>query len=112
MFMIVLLPLRGWAGDFMSVQMVTSGPAGLAASTMPPGCPMHAQGSATNADAEATQAPAGMEHCTSCGLCVPLAELADTRLDIITFATHAKPLPGGIDFVSAAPAPTLRPPIF
>ncbi len=96
----------------MSVQMATSGAASRIASTIPPGCPMHAQRSATNPDANATQAPAGMENCTSCGLCVPLAELADTKLDIITFATDATPLPGGVDFVSAAPAPTLKPPIF
>lgn len=95
----------------MSVQMATSGSASHMAGAMPPGCPMHAQGSATNPDAKATQVPAGMENCTSCGLCVPLAELVDTKLDVDTFATHASPLPGGVDFVSASAAPTFKPPI-
>ncbi|HWH84515.1 MAG TPA: hypothetical protein VNU71_19980 [Burkholderiaceae bacterium] len=107
MFMIVLLPLRGWAGDLMSVQMATGGLASHAASGMPADCPMHATADA----AQSSPAPAGMDGCTSCDLCVPMAELSSTRFDVVAFATQAAPLTGGIAFVSAAPAPALKPPI-
>lgn len=112
MFMIVLLPLRGWAGDLMSVQMATSVLASHAGSAMPPDCPMRAQPGAAELDAKASPAPAGTESCTSCDLCIPLAELSDARLDTLSFAAHAKPLMSGVDFISALPAPTLKPPIF
>jgi len=98
--LIVLLPLRAWAGDFMSVQMATtSGSAAPAAHAMPPGCPMHAT------------ADTAMENCGSCELCIPFAEMSTSQLVIVEIAAHATPLMGGVDFISAAPAPALKPPI-
>jgi hypothetical protein len=110
-FMIVLLPLRGWAGDLMSLQMAMSGAAPGAASAMPADCPMHSQADASSNGADDAPMPAGMQNCSSCELCIPMAELAEARLDLLTFAAHAKPLMGRVDFISAAAAPTLKPPI-
>lgn len=66
---------------------------------------------ASTADDPASQVPSGMENCASCDLCIPIAELASARLDIVGFAAQALPLTGGANFVSASPAPTLKPPI-
>jgi len=109
--MIVLLPLRAWAGDLMGVQMVASGLTAQAASAMPPGCPMHAQAGATDADTKAPPAQPGVESCTSCDLRRPMAEPADTSLVTASFAAHAKPLVHSVDFISVPLAPTLKPPI-
>jgi hypothetical protein len=110
-FMVLLLPLRGWAGDRMSIQMAASSSETRAVSEMPAGCPMLAMAGGAKADAESTQSPSGDGCCASCGLCTPLAEWADITLSIPTFAAHARPLAAGIDFISAPPTPALKPPI-
>lgn len=97
--LIVLLPLRAWAGDLMSVQMAASNSTVSASQAMPPGCPMHAT------------ADAATESCGSCELCIPVAETSTAALDIVELAAHAKPLMGGVDFISVASAPALKPPI-
>jgi hypothetical protein len=110
-FMILLLPLRGWAGDRMSIQMAASSSETVATGEMPADCPMLAMAGGAKADTDSTKAPSGDGCCASCGLCTPLAEWADITLSIATFAAHAQPLAGGIDFVSAPPTPALKPPI-
>ncbi len=109
--MIVLLPLRGWAGELMGLQMAMSGTVAGAASAMPADCPMHAEAAAASNGADDAPLPPGMQNCSSCELCIPLAETAEARLDLFTFAAHAKPLMGRVDFISAPAAPTLKPPI-
>jgi hypothetical protein len=105
--MILLLPLRGWAGDLMSVQMAMSG---LAASAMPADCPMKAMHSTATAD-DASTAPVDAEGCTSCDLCLPMAELAPLGFDVVRLAAHAAPPIAGVAFFSATPALVLKPPI-
>jgi len=114
LLMIVLLPLRGWAGDVMSVRMATGGSVFLMADAMPPDCPMHAQAGQASAAADVSgeQPFGGMKNCASCGLCIPLAELTAARLELVTFATHVQPLMGNSDFMSASVAPAVKPPIF
>lgn len=115
LIMIVLLPLRGWAGDLMSVQMATrSAVSASVEAAMPPGCPMHSQASQAHPgqDGEGSPSQGDMKNCASCGLCVPLAELAHARFDTVAFAGHAQPLVGDAAFVSASLAPTVKPPIF
>lgn len=90
----------------MSVQMATGGVESRAASSMPADCAMRA-----HADASQPQMPAGGTSCTSCELCIPLADLNDADLDLPGFAVHAMPLMGGADFISASPVPALEPPI-
>jgi len=111
MFMIVLLPLRGWAGDRMSIQMAATSSESRAASEMSADCPMLAMANGSKANADNTKSPSGVGCCASCGLCTPLAEWADTTFSIATFAAHAQPLTAGIQFISASPRPALKPPI-
>ena len=113
-FLIVLLPLRGWAGDLMSVHMETSGLAPGASSVMAPDCSMRSAPAAANSasDADDPALSSGMESCTSCDLCLPIAELPDAGRTTLGFAAHAKPLTSGIDFASAPLAPAMKPPIF
>lgn len=98
--MVVLLPLRSWAGGLVSdaVQITQSG------------CPFHAQADEV-ATAQDKQAPAGIDQCTACQLCVAFAAAPDPRIAVLTDAGHAKPLMGRIDFVSAPRAQAFKPPI-
>lgn len=106
--MIMLLPLRGWAGDLMSFQMAASSTAAHAADAMPPACPMHAQ----TGQAHTNQAQPDMQDCAACGLCIPLADLAFSRFDLVTATKDTQPLFGTANFASALVAPTAKPPIF
>lgn len=115
LFMIVLLPLRSLAGDLMSVQMMMSSSVSASMdAAMPPGCPMHSEASQDDSglDADGSQSHGDMKNCASCGLCVPLAEMAHVRFDNVAFAVHAQPVNGAAQFVSTSPAPTVKPPIF
>ncbi len=107
MLMIALLPLRGWAGDLMSVQLATSGMLPLAASAMPADCPMLAKAKAN----PSSQAPSGVHGCTSCDLCIPIAEPVNTQLEVVAVTTDAGPPMRDVDFMSATSTPDLRPPI-
>lgn len=106
--MIVLLPLRGWAGDLMSFQMAASSAVAHVADDMPPACPMHAQ----TDQAQTNHAQPDMKNCASCGLCIPLADLAFSRFDLVTATKDTQPLFGTANFASALVAPTAKPPIF
>lgn len=110
-FMILLLPLRGWAGDRMNIQMAASSSESPVVSEMSADCPMLAVANGPQADADNTKPSSEVGCCTTCGLCTPLAEWADITLSIATFAAHAQPLTAGIDFISASPMPALKPPI-
>lgn len=112
--MIVLLPLRSWAGDLMGVEMAARSTVSAMAGAMPPGCAMH---HSQPSQAHTPEANVGHAHsdgktCASCGLCIPMAELAVARLEVTTFAMHTPPLMGSADFMSASLAPTVKPPIF
>lgn len=111
LLLIVVLPLRGWAGDLMSVQMAMNGLALQAAEiAMPADCPMQSMQAAASTD-DTTQAPAGVPDCTTCDLCLPIAELASARFDLAPFAARAAPPLRGVAFFSASPAHALKPPI-
>lgn len=74
---------------------------------------MHAETGQSDAAPDADGQDHGdMKNCTSCGLCIPLAEWALARFDVVTFAKHVQPLTGVSDFVSASLTPTVKPPIF
>lgn len=95
----------------MSIQMATSSGESRVVSEMPADCPMLAMANASKSDVDDTKPQAGMGCCASCELCTPLAELADSSLGIAIFAAHAQPLTAGFSFISASPAPNLKPPI-
>ncbi len=114
LLMILLLPLRGWAGDAMGVQMAAGGLASQTVGAMPADCPMrsmHLQASTHESTHDTSPAPAGTDVCASCDLCLPMAELASPRFDVVAFGAHAAPPMGGVAFFSASPALALKPPI-
>ena len=110
MLMIVVLPLRGWAGDLMSVQMATSGLAPQVALAMPADCPMQSMHAAASTD-DASQPPAGALECVTCDLCLPIAELASPCFDVAPFSAHAAPPMRGVAFSSVSTALAFKPPI-
>ena len=95
----------------MGVQMAMGSLAPHAANAMPPDCPMHAHADATPADDSASQTSSRADTCSSCDLCIPMAELVNATLEVVSVAARAGPLPVGDDFISASRAPTLKPPI-
>lgn len=110
--MIAVLPLRGWAGEIMSVEMAAGAVGSRAVvshvlDAMPADCPMHAQMD-TNTSSDSS---AGMQGCMSCGLCIPMTEPAIPGVDTGSFGAYALPATVGVRFVSAVRALPLKPPI-
>ncbi len=112
LLMVVLLPLRGWAGDLMSVQMAAMNAPAHALAAMPVDCAMHLGAHASD-DGESSPAHpgGGMKGCSSCALCLPLAELASGSVEAVSLAAHRQPLMMQAAFVSASLAPAVEPPI-
>jgi hypothetical protein len=115
--MIVLLPMRSWAGDVMATELAVNVDASRAATageqtkvlrahvqaSMPADCIMQSQPS-----------PDAATHCSSCDTCeLCLAVLNPTP--IASFASqgvrHISPLATNASFTSAASASNLKPPI-
>jgi hypothetical protein len=111
LLMILVLPLRGWAGDVMGVQMAASGLPTSAVAAMPADCAMHSMHVLAGGDDTAAAHAAGTDACASCDLCLPMAELASLRFDVLAFGAHAAPPAHGVAFFSASPARALKPPI-
>lgn len=109
--MVLLLPLRVWAGDLMSVRMAAGGAPPAMSVAMPADCPMLTQPDAADAGDGGGSASAGMADCMCCDLCIPVAEVAGARPEAVSFARHALPPTGGVAFASAPPAPAFKPPI-
>ncbi len=125
--MIVLLPVRGWVGNAMALDMAAQqvlmaqavAPSPLAfnaESLMPADCPMHAQAPADAADAagEASQTTGAGAHCNGCNTCQLCLALASfTWMDPPTgvFTASAAPLLTGLRFSSAESVSNLKPPI-
>jgi hypothetical protein len=113
--MIALLPVRGWVGHAMAVDMAAqqSQVAAMApsfasdgASAMPPDCPMHAQ-----SGSEETPAEAHCSSCNTCQLCLALASFAWHSLASTPPVPQAEPPGGGEHFSSAEDVSSLKPPI-
>ena len=131
--MIVLLPLRGWAGNAMAVDMaanmavqqvsvaqISSASAASTAvmtaeSAMPADCPMHLQAMGDKAvDGKAEHAGTAQGHCHSCDtcqLCLAMASWAHTTWPAGTVSRPGAPLLAGHDFRSADTAASFKPPI-
>ena len=122
--MIVLLPVRGWVGNAMALDMAAQqvlmaqavAPSPLAfnaESPMPADCPMHAQATA-DAAGEASQTTGAGAHCNGCNTCQLCLALASfTWIDPPTgvFTASAAPLLSGLRFSSAESVSNLKPPI-
>ncbi|MDP3171916.1 MAG: hypothetical protein Q8M91_16415 [Polaromonas sp.] len=116
--MIALLPLRGWVGNAMAVDMASqqtlqahaqTQAEGKASPAMPDDCPMHA-----GATAETATDPLSAGHCNDCDTCELCLALAS-----FTWPSGAKAsfMPGGglpsagHPFSSAEGSTRLKPPI-
>jgi hypothetical protein len=121
--MIALLPVRGWMGNAMALDMASqavaqaqktgAGVSAQADAAMPPDCPMHAQQADPDAYS-ADAAAAGTVHCNGCDTCeLCLALATATWPDGVrpTITRHAAPLAAGYRFSSADRFSTQKPPI-
>ena len=120
--MIALLPVRGWMGNAMAVDMASQAvikaqQAGsqkdAADGAMPADCPMHAQVADTDA-ASPDVASSGGSHCNACDtceLCLALASSTWPDAAALAFAPHVAPLATGYRFSSADRFSSLKPPI-
>ena len=113
LFLIALLPLRGWTAERMVFAMHA---APLAVSqgvhtAMPDDCALHMDtGSADHASADGH----GTDHkgCESCQLCMPLVALDAAVVLAAAALPDALPAPHSSNFVSADAARDVKPPIF
>jgi len=124
--MIALLPVRGWVGNAMAIDMaaqqvvmaygtvntMTESAAMNADASMPSDCPMHAQASAP-ADNTGEDSTTGFHcnGCNTCELCLTLASFTWTELPAATFTPRAEPSTHGTRFSSADSVSGLKPPI-
>jgi DUF2946 family protein len=112
LLMIVLLPVRGWAGDFMGLQMAMAQGSPVAQS-MPADCPMHASAETAvhHGNAGTPDHDEQGSKCSSCQLCTPAARLPDAPL-LLGDVPARGILPGTrSEFISASLAPAVEPPI-
>jgi hypothetical protein len=128
--MIALLPIRGWVGDAMAVDMAMqqvvmtqssasgktlgSGMDGAStpASAMPEDCPMNAK----NQDGKSVESDQPGEtalscNCNSCELCLALASFTLPTLATAAFTPHGEPPSRGTRFSSAERVFGIKPPI-
>lgn len=108
--MLVLLPLRSWAGNVMAADMyATSVLQAKMASTasqtpVPPDCAMHSQ-------AEPDDAAPHCSSCDTCELCMVIANLALAVCSADRLARQPSLLVFSVSFSSATSAANLKPPI-
>lgn len=117
LFLIALLPLRGWTAQAMVMplqpaaahaQLAQSAPVSDA---MPADCAQHLPMAASAADADSAPRPLH-KSCQSCQLCMPLAAVAAPVLPDMPFGPQAQPSSQGSRFASADAARHAKPPIF
>lgn len=115
--MIALLPLRGWAGHVMAVDMAaqqitaaqhaaTAQAQNDAASRMPADCPMLSQSDDDGAGKSSAQC-----NCDTCELCVALASAKEAGFFEATFTRRSAPQVANAGFSSADHSTGLKPPI-
>ena len=132
--MIALLPVRGWMGNAMAIDMAVNmtlqqalmtqgstenatpasgGNAVLQASAaMPEDCPMSAQNQDGKfVEGEQAGETAASCNCNSCELCLALATFTFPTMATATFTPHAEPPSHGTRFSSAERVFSLKPPI-
>ena len=132
--MIALLPVRGWMGNAMAIDMAAgmamqqvsmaqtstegatpvsgSNAVSQASAAMPEDCPMGAQ----NLDGKSVQGEQAGDtaspcNCESCELCLALATFTLPKLAIAAFTAYAEPPSHGTRFSNAERVFSLKPPI-
>lgn len=116
LFLIALLPLRGWTAERMVFQM-DHGTTAMAVSAesssldaaMSEDCALHMQMAAPHGpDHDHTTGHSG---CQACQLCMPLAALDNALMVALTPFPQAVPVPRTSHFASADTARQAKPPI-
>jgi hypothetical protein len=120
LFLIVLLPLRGWTAERM-VFVMDAAPAAAVSqagdSDMSAGCALHLSMMDTTGDQHAAHHGAAPVHgndhksCESCQLCMPLVALDAGDVALAAAMPEAVPVPRIGKFVSADSARDAKPPI-
>lgn len=112
--LIALLPVRGWVGNAMALDMAMQETVAVSEqAAMPADCPMHVQGAADQ-DGNASQQGTTGAHCADCDtcqLCLALASFTWSDLPTGAWSRHSGPLDSGIRFSSADGVFGLKPPI-
>jgi len=113
--MITLLPLRGWVGNAMAVDMASQQAVQARAGAQEPpamseDCPMHA-GITSETAADPGTAAGHCNDCNTCELCLALASFTWTGVALSSFPPHAGPPSAGHPFSSAESVARLKPPI-
>lgn len=125
--LVVLLPLRGWAGNAMAIDMVANITSNSALSLeesiatagqmpmpmlvpmpMPADCAMHSQPST---DVVADDDAAHCTGCDTCGLCLAVSNVAQVQWPTSHVLHHSSPSASDVRFSSAVKISDLRPPI-
>lgn len=116
--LIAVLPVRGWVGHAMAVDMASQhvalaqAAAAGAPTAMPEDCPMHAQMADTGAEqAPASQAGMLCKGCDTCQLCLAMASFTGAVVQTASWLPQATPADGGSRFNSADQPSGIKPPI-
>lgn len=112
LLMIVLLPLRAAAGDFMSVGMALQGAPAAMADGMSPDCPMHPAAVDTGLSDDDGSAPTSMVKYGSCAPCFPVAQAQMGALVGLHRPAETRHVVADDRFVSVDALGLLRPPRF
>ena len=110
-FLVMLLPLRGWSAERMATQMVQSQVVASIAGdyAMPADCPMMAQpASQTEESPNPFQSHNG---CQTCQLCMSLAAQDLPDPNSLIHERQAGPVSVSVSFISASLARQSKPPI-
>lgn len=112
--MILLLPLRGWAGDAMATHMaseavtIEAGAAGTHEMSAPTDCQGHS--ASKQADSSVPTNASG-ETCQACQACHTVALSSSTAIDSVLFEAPSLPLVTVAQYTSADTALGQKPPI-
>jgi hypothetical protein len=112
LFLIALLPLRGWTAERMVFAM-DAAPVAVSQGVdagMHEDCALHTEMAPAHHETE-TAHHSDHKGCESCQLCMPLVALDADLVLAIAFAPEAVPLTRISHFVSADPARDVKPPI-
>jgi hypothetical protein len=104
--MIALLPLRSWAGDMMTAQMVAT-----AANQRSVHCPDHA--TVQRMDVTSGQ-DTEQDHCNACIVCQVCQSVSltdENKIPVLRQLHYHMAMLSTAAFTSAAPAPGFKPPI-
>ena len=108
--LVVLMPLRGWAGDVMAVDMAAAIVSKMkvvnidSQAAMPADCAMHSEPASAGLEAHCND-------CDTCELCLAVANLQAVPWSASQSVRHASPLLPDTRFGSTALATNRKPPI-